>query len=416
MVWLNSRTMVTIDEFEKMHVLDVRSEEEIEVIEVDKIQMVYASALFKSIDNGTNVSPAMSTGAKRACYHSVCVSNTSLSNNSSSNLLILGISSIHMFSIRSWTERIDLLINENKFSEALALTLSFYESTAKAVIGLSGKKTEKRKFVSQKMVEVLNKYVDSGLTSLCPENGKIESLFDHYRQLIPTCVDYCLSIESIHYLLIDLFDRFSDDSIAKNVFLDSLEPHILKGKLKNLNPILAKELITYYEDKKWFHNLESVVLNLEITCLDIHHVMTICQKHSLFDAIIYIHNNAFDDYMTPFDQLVQKLESYLKSGDELNEHQIQVGNKLLDYMSSILRGRSFPYEKELEPQKKFNLIKDIISRIVKTDKTNNSYQNLKAFAADIYPNLSTLLKFNSKHFLNILSNAFECFDSENSYL
>ena len=393
MVWFNSRTMVAIDEFETMHVFDVRSEEEIETIEIDKIQMVYSTALFKSIDNGTNVSPAMSVSANRACYHSLCVSNISLSNISSSNLLILGISSVHLFSIRSWTERIDVFIKENKFAEALALTLSFYNNSAKAVIGLNGKKSEKRKIVSQKMVEVLNKYVDCGLTSLCPNNGKIESLFDHYRQLIPTAVDYCMAIEGNHYLLNDLFDRFSDDSIAKNIFLDSLESHVLKGELKNMSPILAKELITYYEDKQWFHNLEAVVLNLEITSLDIHHVMTICGKHSLFDAIIYIHNNAFDDYMTPFDQLIQRLETSLSNRNDLSDEEIEIGNKLLNYMTAILRGRSFPYEKVLEPQKQLFLIKEVI-----------------------YPNLTTLLNFNTKQFLTILSNAFDTFDSQDIYL
>ena len=416
MVWLNSRTMVTIDEFEKMHVLDVRSEEEIEVIEIDKIQMVYGSAFFKSLDNGTNVSPAMNASAKRACYHSVCVSNATLSNATSSNLLILGISSVHLFSIRSWTERIDLLVNDNKYEEALSLILSFYNNSAKAVIGLNGKKSEKRKIVSQKMAEVLLQYIDCGLTSLCPENGKIESLFEHFRQLIPLCVHYCLSIESNRYLLNDLFDRFCEDSIAKNTFLEALEPHVLKGELKNLSPILAKELMGYYEDKKWFHNLESVVLHLEITSLDIHHIMTICKKHSLFDAIIYIHNNAFDDYMTPFDQLIQRLHTYLSTGDELTDEELAIGNKLLNYMDAILRGRSYPYDKELEPEKKIILFKEMMSRITRIDRSNNSNHNLKAFASDIYPNLRTILNFNAKHFLNIIANSFECFDSEDSYL
>lgn len=415
MVWLNSRTMVTIDEFERMHVLDVRSEEEIEIIEIDKIQMVYASALFKSIDNGTNVSPAMSVGAKRACYHSVCVSNTTLSNSNSSNLLILGLSSVHLFAIRSWTERIDLLLKDNRFVEALGLTHSFYTNTAKAVIGLNGKKSEKRKIISQKMIEVLNKYVDWGL-SLTPQNGKIEYLFEHYRHLIPTCVDYCLIIEDNHYLLNELFDKFSDDTIAKNIFLDSLEPHVLKGELKNLSPFLAKELITYYEEKKLFNNLESVVTHLEITSLDIHHVMTICQKHGLFDAIIHIHNNAFNDYMTPFDLLINKLENCLTDGNDLSDEQIGFGNKLLSYVSALLRGRSYPYEKQFETEKKLFLIKEIMSRITRISQKVESERNLKPFAADIYPNLKTLLDFNSKYFLTLLSNAFETFDSENVFL
>ena len=413
--WLNSRTIVTIDISEKLHVLDVRSEEELEAISIDKVQMVYSSAIFKALDNELDVSRAMSAGAKRACYYSTCISSSTLLNNVSANLLILGVNSVHLFAIRNWAERIDNLIKDKCFIEAMALTFSIYENNAKAVIGLTGKKSEKRNIVAQKMAEVINSYIDHEL-SLLEENDQSDKdyLKEYYGHLICTVVDFCLSIEENHYLLNDLYDRFSDDCISKKAFLEALEPHVLKGFLNKLSPILANDLIAYYEENKWLANIETVVTHLDISSLDIHHVMTLCQKNSLFDAIIHIHINAFDDYLTPFNQLIQRMRLALDSEFEMTDQEIELGNKLILYIGTLLKGLSFPLNKELDADKKERVIKQILSRVLSptnTDKYPNSCSQ-----RTIYPNLQTLLRFDAKQFLNTISNAFETFDVDNPFL
>jgi hypothetical protein len=420
-VWLNSRTLVTIDKLEQLHVIDVRSEEELEVIDIGKIELVYGSAHFKSLATGGLVSAAMAAAGERACYHSVCVSNASFSNIFSAHLLILGMSSVHLFVIRSWSERIDLLISENKFSEALSMALSFYNNKAKAVVGLSGKKHEKRLIIAEKLMDILNSYVDSALTSLCPEKGKIEVLFDHYRNLIPICIDYSLAIDQQELLFNRLFDRFSADTIAKNIFLDSLEPYILSGQLKNLSPIIVKELVTYYADKKWFHALETIVTHIEISSLDIHQIITLCWKYSLFDAIIYIHNQAFDDYMTPLEELIKQLQSAVMKGKQLTDNEINLGNKLLTYISSCLTGRTYPNKGYIPNEKKSHIVKESLARITKF-RNDNSFESTTSASGSYnpnqvnYPYLRTFLGFDTTAFLNVLSIAFEDFDPNDSSL
>jgi len=393
----------------------VRSEEELEVIDIGKAELVYGSAHFKSLATGGLVSAAMAAAGERACYHSICISNATISNISSAHLLILGMNSVHLFVIRSWDERIDLLVQQNKFSEALSMALSFYNNKAKAVVGLSGKKHEKRLIIAEKMMQILNTYVDSALTTMCPEKGKIELLFDHYRHLIPICIDYCLAIDQQDLLFGKLFEKFSADAIAKNIFLDSLEPYILSGQLKNLGPIIVKELVTYYADKKWFHALETIVIHLEISSLDIHQIMTLCWKYNLFDAIIYIHNQAFDDYITPFEELIRKLQNAIIKGKQLTDDQINLGNKLLIYISCSLTGCTYPNKGNIQSDKKSHIVKEILVRITKF--RNDNVENTGSSSANnlenaIYPYLRTLLSFDTKEFLNVLSIAFEDFDSE----
>lgn len=57
--WLNSQTLVTLDSLEKIHILDVRSWEELEVIDMSDMKLVYSTSYFKGLLTGGNVSPAL---------------------------------------------------------------------------------------------------------------------------------------------------------------------------------------------------------------------------------------------------------------------------------------------------------------------------------------------------------------------
>lgn len=57
--WLNSQTLVTLDTFEKLHIVDVRSWDELEVIDMSDMEFVYSTSFFKGLATGGNVSPAL---------------------------------------------------------------------------------------------------------------------------------------------------------------------------------------------------------------------------------------------------------------------------------------------------------------------------------------------------------------------
>ncbi len=50
---------MTVDTTEKLRLIDVRSEEELEVIDLSDIGLVYSSSHFKSLATGGNVSKAL---------------------------------------------------------------------------------------------------------------------------------------------------------------------------------------------------------------------------------------------------------------------------------------------------------------------------------------------------------------------
>ena len=65
--WMNAKTLVTVDTSEKLHLIDVKSEEELEVIDLGDVELVYGSSHFKSLATGGNVSKALVR--KRVCVY-----------------------------------------------------------------------------------------------------------------------------------------------------------------------------------------------------------------------------------------------------------------------------------------------------------------------------------------------------------
>ena len=53
--WLNSRTMLFIDTVERAHLIDVRSEENVEVLDLGDVHLVYSSSFYKSLATGAAV-------------------------------------------------------------------------------------------------------------------------------------------------------------------------------------------------------------------------------------------------------------------------------------------------------------------------------------------------------------------------
>ncbi|KAK2188197.1 hypothetical protein NP493_140g01014 [Ridgeia piscesae] len=264
LTWLNSRTMVAVDTSERAHVIDVRSSEELEVIDLSDIQLVFGSSFYKSLSTGGNVSQALAYAGKRACYYSLVLHMN--------QLVLLGTHSVQVLTLRKWTERVDLLARQGKYQEALALALSFYEGRAKAVVGLIGGPERRMDIVAQKIESLLDTYVTAAMTSLCPTQGKVEELEAHYRAVVPICVDCCLRIRKLDMLFGWIYDKFCSDAIARVTFLESLEPYILSDQLTYIAPSVMKDFVEHHQQRELLQTVEQCIVHLDITSLDIHQV------------------------------------------------------------------------------------------------------------------------------------------------
>ncbi|XP_052813444.1 vacuolar protein sorting-associated protein 8 homolog isoform X3 [Mya arenaria] len=390
--WMNTRTLVTIDTTEKIHVIDVRSEEELQVLDMTDVQLVYNTSFFKSLATGGNVSQALAFAGDHACYQTLA--------SHENRLFVLGSKAVHVFTVRNWKERIDVLVQEQKYQDALALALSFYENKAKAIVGLSGPSQKKKEIVADLMLDLLFEYVDLSMTQLCPDKGKIEELEEYYMNIVPVCVEYCLHLNKMDILFGRIYERFSMDMIAMGTFLECLEPYILDDRLRVMPPVVMKDFVTHYEARSMLESVEACIVHMDVSSLDIHHVVHLCWSHGLYDAILYVYNKGMFDYTTPLEELLSTLKAAVDTGKQLSDQQIRLGNKLLVYVSCCLAGRAYPLG-DIPEEHEARVKQDVFSSL--------TCRHTKAKPADEleFPYLRTLLVFDTREFLNVLALAFE---------
>ncbi|XP_035266136.1 vacuolar protein sorting-associated protein 8 homolog isoform X1 [Anguilla anguilla] len=400
LTWINSRTLVLMDSGEKLHVVDRASQEELESLDMAEVQLVYNSSHFKSLATGGNVSQALALVGEKACYQSVC--------SYGGQIVYLGTKSVHIMTLRNWRERVDCLLKQERFVEALSLAWSFHEGTAKAVVGLFGDPAKRKGVVADKMVEILFQYADRSLKK-CPEQGKIQVMEQHFQDMVPVMVDYCLLLQRTDLLFNQIYGRLVENSVARGVFLESLEPYILSERLGCLTAPVMRDLLGHFQDNGMMDSVENCLVHMDITSLDIQQVLQMCWENQLYDAMIYVFNSGMNDYISPMERLFQVIGPPLQEGKSLTDEQVVMGNKLLVYISCSLAGRAYPLgdiPEDLVPQVK-NQVFEFLIRLHSVETSQEE---------EVYPYVRTLLHFDTREFLNVLALTFEDFQNDKQAL
>uniref|UniRef100_A0A671L6X6 Vacuolar protein sorting-associated protein 8 homolog n=1 Tax=Sinocyclocheilus anshuiensis TaxID=1608454 RepID=A0A671L6X6_9TELE len=368
--WINLRTLVLMDSTEKLRVVDRPSQEELETVDMAELQLVYNSSHFKSLATGGNVSQALALVGEKTCYQSVC--------SYAGQIMYLG------------TKRVDHLLKQEKFMEALSLAWSFHEGTAKA------------------MVEILLQYVDRSLKK-CPEQGKIQAMEQHFQDMVPVTVDYCLLLQRTDLLFNQIYPRLVENSVARGVFLESLEPYILSERIGCLTAPVMRDLLSYFQENGMMDSVEGCLVHMDITNLDIQQVVQMCWDNQLYDAMIYVFNSGMNDYISPMEKLFQAIGPPLREGKPLTDEHVVMGNKLLVYISCCLAGRAYPLgdiPEDLVPQVK-NQVFEFLIRLHSVEAAQEE---------EVYPYIRTLLHFDTREFLNVLALTFEDFKNDKQAL
>ncbi|NXD17944.1 VPS8 protein, partial [Nothocercus nigrocapillus] len=394
--WINSRTAILLDSVEKLHVIDRQTQEELETIEISEVQLVYNSSHFKSLATGGNVSEALALVGEKACYQSI--------SSCGGQIFYLGTKSVHVMTLRSWRERVDYLLKQERLTEALGLAWSFYEGKAKAVVGLTGDTSKRKAVIADRMVEILLHYADRTLKK-CPDQGKIQVMEQHFQDMVPVIVDYCLLLQRVDLLFNQIYDKMSENSVAKGVFLECLEPYILSDKLMGITAQVMKDLLLHFQDKNRLENMEACIVHMDITSLDIQQVVLLCWENHLYDAMIYVYNSGMNDFISPMEKLFKVIAPPLNAGKSLSDEQVVMGNKLLVYISCCLAGRAYPLgdiPEDLVPLVK-NQVFEFLIRLHSAEGCVDE---------EVYPYVRTLLRFDTREFLNVLALTFEDFKND----
>ena len=377
LIWFNNKTIAVPDQKENLHLVDIQSEEVIETLDLQSVQLVYSTAAFKGLAADSKNNPALVSASGFACYYSLTMA--------SRQLLLLGQQSLHVFVIRTWYERVNVLKKARMYSEAVYLSREVFQGTCKAVVGALG---PEKLFLLQSTTNLLTEYSSYAINS-APQQGSVDALEVYYSDIVPLILETCCLFQ-LYDFTNDIYNIFEHDITARTVFLSSIQSCVLSDRISKVSPSILKDLINQNIDQETISLIQDIILKLDISTIDIDQVVKLSWQNKLFDAIIYLYNRAIKNYSMPLEELTQ----FLRTKDSKNR---QLVNTILVYLSCCMTGRDYIFGNI--PEQLCRNAKIQSWKFLLFDQPNLS-------PSERFPNSKLLLLSDTREFLNVLSIAF----------
>ena len=106
----------------------------------------------------------------------------------------------------------------------------------------------------------------------------------------------------------------SNHKLGQKYFLESLEYQFVNGLLPIVPPSIIQQFISHYEDMGRFDVLEQCISHVDVSCLDLHQILTLSQNQGLYHTMLYVYTRALNDYITPLEELMKILQGAVQIG------------------------------------------------------------------------------------------------------
>ncbi|GAW25880.1 putative vacuolar assembly sorting protein VPS8 [Rosellinia necatrix] len=334
-------------------------------------------------------------------------------------LFLLGFNDVSIGSVSNWADRLIALMENGDYVGAIQLATSYYTGDAnKLTIGLPEDAASRHQMVQDKLMEIMT----ASLKYAFGQRQKNISLADdqHLHELAETCFIACQNVGDIDYLFDEVYEWFEGGNV-EGIFLEVLESYILDKTIRIVPPTVVKAMVTHFMGQGWEGRLEEMICHMETATLDIDQVTLLCKQHGLYDSLIYVWNQALNDYITPLIDLLALLRPLIHDGDygssgNMLEDQIFGVNalKIFPYLSYTLTGRIYPtgepIDEEISPKAKAEIYWFLFSgNIIEWPKgsTKTFLTRPAGIQEPSFPYLRMILKLDAPSFLSALNEAFE---------
>ncbi|KAK6505376.1 Vacuolar protein sorting-associated protein 8 [Arthrobotrys musiformis] len=409
--WLNRQILCVVTVSQRLIIIEeptMRATERFDLIPKHIYHHDYFARQLRSLVGSMDEEGSLHASIADAYYNSVKTFK--------GRVFLLGSFDMSVGALSNWADRLLALMEVGDFIGALKLATSFYlGGTEMITVGLPSDDDSRHTMVRDKLLDMMGASLRYafGLTAQSVPIKEREQL----QELAAACITACMSMGTTDFLFETAFDAFEDGS-AEGIFLETLEPLILNGELTYLPPTVVKSLISHYTSLSLESRLEEIICHMDPRTMDIHQVTGLCKEHSLYDALIYVWNQALSDYITPMTELLALIIPLITPNDDGTEVQnLNSTNalKIFPYLSYILTGRSYPTGEIMSDSEAISakamlyyflfLGRSIqwpngTSEYILTKTTN--YNNEPSF-----PYLRAILEFDAPSFLSCLNEAFE---------
>ena len=331
-------------------------------------------------------------------------------------LFLLGHNEVSFGTLSNWADRLLALMEEGSHIAAIQLATSYYSGEAnKVAVGLPEDDTIRHNLVQEKLLEMTS----ATLRYTFRNNRAVQQRHSDQRQLeelASACIKACISMEDTDFLFEDVYNFYQDGDL-EGVFLESIEPFIVDDEISIISPVVIKDLVDHYTARGLNSRLEEMICHLDSRTMDIDQITTLCKKNHLYDALLYVWNQALNDYTTILTDLlglaVHLYNSHSDVDPSLAEMESMTASKVFPYLSYILTSRIYPTGKDM-PDGLASLAKAEIYHYFFSGSSREGWpiapgspQASKSGSTTSFPNLRQILNFDAPSFLSMLNEAFE---------
>ncbi|KAI8825032.1 Golgi CORVET complex core vacuolar protein 8-domain-containing protein [Fimicolochytrium jonesii] len=396
--WVDDKLLLLLTENQSLILLDVTLMKEVDRTDV-KPRMILSADYF------TKGAPST---ALAAYYPSI--------KSFKGRLFILGQREVTSASRLSWMDRLKALVVTGHFQGAIELGMTYFSGKAKnAVTGLPVDENGRQTVVGDYLAELLQTYIKMSMASYEPQPPEADEAEDlaTYRQLAVAAFDTCLGIDRDALLFGDIYEEFCEKGLG-HVYLEVLELYILDERVTAFSsPVTVQDFISHYENKGWLDRLAQVILHLDTATLDVHGIITVCLRHGLHSALIYVYTRV-GDFVMPIIEILRLMVSTPESaavanGDSAKKESTSTSRReavytLYVYLSYVLTGKAFPIG-TLESAESLQARNDVFSFLLSPlfaswPPGSDSRQRL---GTEPYPYLRLLFNHDPEEFLKVVA-------------
>ncbi|CAL5060601.1 unnamed protein product [Urochloa decumbens] len=332
---------------------------------------------------------------------------------------ILGPTFLTVSRLLPWKERIEALKRAGDWMGALDMAMRLYDGQTQGVVDLPRTVDSIRESIMPYLVELLLsyisyvfEYISIALSNHTGKGGDSDVLIEADRSLLTqreeqyarvggVAVEYCVHIGRNDILFDTVFSKFVAAQ-SRGMFLEVLEPYILKDMLGSLPPEIMQALVEHYSGKGWLQRVEQCILHMDISSLDFNQVVRLCREHGLYGALIYLFNQGLNDFRTPLEELLSVIQNSNR------KDAASTGYRMLVYLKYCFQGLAFPPGHGIIPRSRLHSVREELLQFLLEESKSLTSEVFKGFSASCgkCPNICYLLWMDTEATLEVLKCAF----------
>lgn len=271
------------------------------------------------------------------------------------NIFVLANKDFYHGKLLNWEQCLNNLNSNSEWHSALSLGLDIYNGRETALADIPQDEMKRKLRVGNTLRTLIHQYAIMHMNNDSKLYNKEQDPKQWLSNCINTCIEFCIEIESIDFLLTHLQPIFHSEG-WEDEFIQRLEPFIVCDKIKNqqLQQLTVHKIIDFYIKNNRYHTLSQILIHLDIQSIDVDYIKHICNQYNLITPLIYVYtNNEDEDFFYPVKKIFEifdkakEIRNFICYSDavknlpieELENSKQYIGHKLMWYINLCISGK-----------------------------------------------------------------------------